>query len=73
PLTRLALSADGRRAAVAGRDRTIRVYALPDGKPLATLAWHQANVTALAWGAGPTLLSGDGDGKLAVWEIIAAP
>jgi len=73
PLTRLALSADGRRAAVAGRDRTIRVYTLPDGKPLATLAWHQANVTALAWGAGPTLLSGDGDGKLAVWEMTAAP
>ena len=68
PLTRLALSADGRRAAVAGRDRTIRVYALPEGTPLGALAWHRAQVTALAWGAGPTLVSGDGDGKLAVWE-----
>lgn len=73
PLTRLALTADGRRAAVAGRDRTIRVYALPEGTPLATLAWHRANVTALAWGAGATLLSGDGDGKLAVWELATAP
>lgn len=69
PLTRLAVSPDGRHAAVAGRDRVIRVYALPDGAPVATLAWHQAQVTALAWGAGPTLVSGDGDGKLAVWDV----
>lgn len=69
PLTRLALSPDGRQAAVAGRDRTIRIYTLPRGEPAATLTWHQAQITTLAWGAGPTLLSGDGDGALAVWDV----
>lgn len=72
PLTRLAVSADGRRAAVAGRDRVIRVHALPDGASVATLGWHQAQITALAWGADGTLLSGDGDGKLAVWDLGGA-
>lgn len=71
-LTRLALSADGRLAAVAGRDRTIRIYALPDGTPVAARAWHQAQITSLAWGTGPTLLSGDGDGNLAVWDVAAS-
>jgi hypothetical protein len=68
PLTRLALSVDGKRAAVAGRDRAIRIYDLPEGRAGATLAWHEAQVTGLAWGADATLLSGDGDGKLAVWD-----
>jgi hypothetical protein len=72
PLTRLALSADGRRAAVAGRDRSIRTYSLPDGAAGATLAWHEAQITGLAWGAGTTLVSGDGDGKLAVWDVAGA-
>lgn len=68
PLTRLAVSADGGRAAVAGRDRVIRVYALPAGTAVASLNWHQAQITGLAWGADGTLLSGDGDGALAVWN-----
>ena len=73
PLTRLALSPDGQRAAVAGRDRAIRVLALSAEAPPSTLAWHPAQITALAWGAGPTLLSGDGDGNLAAWDVGAAP
>ena len=73
PLTRLALSPDGQRAAVAGRDRAIRVLALSAEAPPSTLAWHPAQITALAWGAGPTLLSGDGDGNLAAWDVGVAP
>ena len=69
PLTGLALSPNGLLAAVAGRDRTIRIFALPDGTPLASLSWHPAQITALAWGA--VLLSGDGDGNLAVWDVGA--
>lgn len=72
PLTRLALSPDGKQAAVAGRDRTIRVYALPGGEAVATLAWHQSQISALAWGAGPTLISGDSDGALAIWDLPVA-
>lgn len=71
PLTRLAMSPDGQRAAVAGRDRSIRVFAPSGDAPPVALAWHPAQVTALAWGAGPTLLSGDGDGNLAVWDVAA--
>lgn len=69
PLTRLTLSPDGLLAAAAGRDRTIRIFTLPDGTPIASLSWHPAQITALAWGAG--LLSGDGDGNLAVWDVGA--
>lgn len=68
--TRLALSPDGLLAAVAGRDRTIRIFALPDGTRVGALSWHPAQITALAWGAG--LLSGDGDGNLAAWNVGAA-
>jgi WD40 repeat protein len=68
--TRLALSPDGLLAAVAGRDRTIRIFALPDGTRVGALSWHPAQITALAWGAG--LLSGDGDGNLAAWDVGAA-
>lgn len=72
PLTRLAAAPDGQRLAVAGRDRALRIYALPGGELQATLAWHPAQITALAWGAGPTLLSGDADGALAVWDVATA-
>lgn len=72
PLTRLALSPDGKQAAVAGRDRTIRIYALPGGEAVATLAWHPAQIVALGFGAERTLLSGDADGALAVWDLPSA-
>jgi len=71
PIVKLAIAADGTRAATAGRDRTVRLHELPSGKIVAELAWHQAQVLTLGWGAGPTLVSGDGDGELAVWDVGA--
>lgn len=72
PLLALAVSPDGTRAATAGRDHAIRVHALPAGAVIATLAWHSARVVALGLGAGPTLLSADADGALAVWDLGAS-
>jgi hypothetical protein len=72
PLVALAIAADGATAATAARDRAIRLHALPSGEVVATLAWHPAQVVALGFGAGPTLLSGDADGALAVWDVPAA-
>jgi Cu/Ag efflux protein CusF len=68
-LVRLAVAPDGRRAATVDRDRVIRIHALPSGEVVERLVWHRANVAALAWGAGPTLVSGDNDGELAVWDV----
>lgn len=68
PLTRLAITPDGAHAATAARDRKLRLHALPSGAVVAELDWHQAQITALAFGAGPTLVSGDSDGALAVWD-----
>jgi WD40 repeat protein len=71
PLVQLAVDADGGRAATATRDGVIRLHAVPDGDVTATLSWHQANVAALGFGAGPTLVSADNDGELALWDLEA--
>lgn len=72
PVTGLAIAADGTRAATASRDHAIRLHALPSGEVTDTLAWHPARIVALGFGAGPTLLSGDADGALAVWDVPPA-
>jgi hypothetical protein len=69
PLLRLAISEDGRLAATAAADRVIRVHVLPGGEVVAELRWHQAGIGALGFGAGPTLVSADNDGELAVWDL----
>lgn len=71
PLVALAISADAHLAAVAGRDRVIRLYALPGATPTGQLAWHKAGVAQLGFGAASTLVSVDGDGELAVWDLGA--
>jgi WD40 repeat protein len=37
---------------------------------LETLTWHRAPVWGLAW-AGSTLVSGDADGNVALWDLAA--
>jgi YVTN family beta-propeller protein len=68
-LVRLAIAPDGASAATADRERVIRIHALPAGTIVEPLTWHRANVAQLAWGAGPTLVSGDTEGELAVWDV----
>jgi hypothetical protein len=73
PLVRLAVAPDGRRAATADAQRVLRVHGLPGGEVVESLAWHQATVSVLGMGAGNTLVSGDNDGTLAVWDLETSP
>ncbi len=72
PAARFALAPDGRYAAASDDRNVVRVIALPGGVVQDTFAWHQASITALAWGKGPTLLVADNDGELAAWSVSAA-
>jgi WD40 repeat protein len=68
-VTKLAVSADGRRAAAADDQHVVRVLSLPDAVVRATLGWHRASITALGW-SGSTLLVTDNDGELAAWDVV---
>lgn len=68
----LAVTPDGRHAATADAERTLRVHALPDAAVVERLTFHRATIGVLAWGMGPTLVSGDNDATLAVWDVPAA-
>jgi WD40 repeat protein/Cu/Ag efflux protein CusF len=72
PLRLLAVAPDGRHAATADAASVLRLHRLPGGAVVERLAWHRATVGVLAWGAGPTLVSGDNDAALAVWDLPAA-
>jgi WD40 repeat protein len=65
----LAISPDGRHAATADVEHTIHLHRLPDGTIIERLAWHRATIGVLAWTAGSTIVSGDNDGILAVWDV----
>ncbi len=69
PAARFAIAADGRLAAASDDQNVVRVLTLPDAVVHETFAWHQASITALAWGRGPTLLVADNDGELAAWDV----
>lgn len=68
PLVRLAVAPDGRLVASAGYDGVVRLHALPSGEVVEALVWHRAVVWGLAW-TGATLVSGDGAGRVAVWDL----
>jgi WD40 repeat protein len=72
PGARFALSPDGRLAAVSDDRNVVRVVDLPNAVVRHTFAWHRASITALAWGAGPTLLVADNDGELAAWDVATS-
>ncbi len=69
PITHFTVSADGLLGAASDDRHVLRIVALPGGVVRASLVWHQASITALAWAAGPTLLVADNDGELAAWEV----
>jgi len=68
PAIRLAIAPAGDMVAVSLRGGSIELRALSDGRLLDTLRWHPSAVKALGW-AGSTLVSGDTDGALAVWDL----
>lgn len=70
PLVGIAPSPDGRYVVTADRQRTLRVHTVPGGRSGATLAWHGGTVQGLLW-AGQTIVSGDTEGNVALWEAPA--
>ncbi len=68
----LALSPDGRWAATAGMDRTVRIWSLTDGALRAVLRGHRERVVSLEFSAdGQRLLSGSWDGTARIWDMSA--
>jgi WD40 repeat protein len=66
-LRAMAVSPDGAMVATAGPEPSIALTKLADGSTVDTLAWHSAQILALAW-AGDTLVSGDDSGRVALWN-----
>jgi WD40 repeat protein len=70
-LLEVAVAPDGRRLATVGADRAIRVHDAATGKVLATRAWHEGRVWGVVW-AGETLVTGDAERVLALWDVPAS-
>ena len=66
----IAFTADGRRAAVASGDRSVRLYDVEGRRDIKRFVGHTASVWAVAFSAdGKTLLSGGMDGTARVWDV----
>lgn len=71
PVTSVALSPDEKLVASGSRDRTIRLWTLPEGKPIGTLTGHDEIVTCVAFHPkGQLLASSYRDGTVGLWNIV---
>jgi WD40 repeat protein len=67
--TAVALTADSARAAIGGKDGSIRIVTAADFKEVANCAGHQGTVTGLAFSAnGQQLVSTSSDRTLRIWN-----
>jgi cytochrome c len=69
----LAVSDDGRLAAVARWDGTARIFSLDDLRETARLEGHRGNVNAVAFSADArTLFTASYDGTIRAWDVAGA-
>ncbi len=70
PVLAVSLSPDGRVVASGSRDRTVRLWAVPSGAPLAVLAGHEGAVACVAFHPdGRRLASSAADGTVRLWDV----
>ena len=71
-LTSVSISPDGAFVATASYDKTLRVWSLPEGEPLAIMSGHMQIVSAVAFQPGiaaSALLSASVDSTVRLWRL----
>jgi WD40 repeat protein len=73
PANALAFSPDGKRAAFASNDKSVRIFDIEAGRDLRRCIGHTASVWCVAFSPdGSKLLSGSKDGTLRLWDVETA-
>jgi WD40 repeat protein len=73
-VTAVACSPDGRRAVSGSADRTVRLWSVPDGEPLAVLRGPTQAVTGVAFHPDGRLLAAcSADGTVDLWDVGSLP
>jgi len=68
----VAFSPDGKTIASAGADNMVKLWSVPDGKPIRTMEGHDWIVTAVAYlKDGKTLISAGLDQTIRLWDVAS--